>query len=176
MTSNSYNDALARYRRGEIDKDQLRQSVSGSSGRFMDWPRPPFYDKHGEPMSEVEWCERSKSRSYQQIVYTKLQGRKAVLTIWLGYDMNPWRKMSKIETAVIDFRPKIFETRLLVFGKLVEFPSWFSFGLLSGWHWATEGEALAGHHEVCHAYRHNRRWRRRYLPRLSREEWERLIW
>jgi hypothetical protein len=75
--------------------------------------------------------------------------------------------MPKLESSVIDFRPKIFETRLLVCGKPVEFPSW---------PWATEGEALAGHQEVCKDYRHNRRWRRRYLPRLSREQRERLIW
>jgi hypothetical protein len=161
--------------RGEIDKDQLRQSVSGSFGWFMDWPASPFYDKRGEPLSEGEWRERSKDPSYQRIAYTKLPRKKAVLTVWLGYDTNPWRRMPKMEISVIDFRPKIFETRLLVCGKPMEFTSWLGFGPNSGWPWATEGEALAGHHEVCKAYRHNRRWRRRYLLRMSREELERLI-
>jgi hypothetical protein len=67
-------------------------------------------------MSEVEWSARVEDAPYQRIAYTNLPGKKAVLTVWLGYDMNPWRRMPEIETSVIDFRPKIFETRLLVAG------------------------------------------------------------
>jgi hypothetical protein len=64
MTTDSYTHALAQYRRGDIDKDQIRQSVLGPLEWFMDGPAPPFYDKHGEPMSAGEWSERSKNPSY----------------------------------------------------------------------------------------------------------------
>jgi hypothetical protein len=57
--------------KGGIGKDQVRQSVSGSIGWFMDVPHRPFYNKHGEPMSEVEWSERVTDPSYQRITYTK---------------------------------------------------------------------------------------------------------
>jgi hypothetical protein len=40
-------------------------------------------------MSEVEWSERVKDSSYQRIACTKLSGKKAILTVWLGFDLNP---------------------------------------------------------------------------------------
>jgi hypothetical protein len=81
MTTDSYDEEVLRYRRSQLDKDQLRQSVSGPIEWFMDWRAPPFYDKHGELLSEGEWCERSRDPSCQWIIYTKLHGRKAVLTV-----------------------------------------------------------------------------------------------
>jgi hypothetical protein len=103
-----------------------------------------------------------------------------VRTVWLGYDVNPYshlRDPNRIQqSGVIDLRPIISETQLLICGEPVQTSSMLDRGVNWGWQWATEGEALAGHYEVCNAYRHNRRWRGCYLPRLCREQWERLIW
>jgi hypothetical protein len=134
MTTFSSSDEL----RGETDRDQFRLSVSGSIAWFLGWAHPPFYDKHGEPMSEGDWSARFKNPSYQRIAYTRLPGKKAVRTVWLGYDKNPHRSLRDSHrtqrVGVVAVRPMIFETRLLSGGKPAQLPFILSLWGTSSWH------------------------------------------
>lgn len=95
-------------------------------------PWPMFYDREGKPISLEEMCDgKFGSPEYQQVAVWGDAGDELIIsTVWLGIDHNFHR-------GEPDHVPIIFETMIFGYGK--------------GNHsvrYATETEALVGHHQA----------------------------
>lgn len=90
-----------------------------------------YYDRHGNPMTLMEWASRLESRGTdKRVAETTLPNGRWVSTVWLGLNHNFGRG-----------RPLIFETMV--------FASKDDMGELDCDRYSTEAEALAGHEAMC---------------------------
>lgn len=89
-----------------------------------------YFDREGKPLTTKEWGKLFEDKDYQRIALTTV-GDKTVSTVWLG-----------LNHACDGSGLQIFET--MVFAK----DSWLD---EECWRYATEAEAIVGHHRMVMA-------------------------
>lgn len=110
---------------------------------------PRYFDRSGSPMGLMEWAKKMEDMDYRRIALTHLPNYRYVSTVWMGLDHS---------LRLTGAAREIFET--MAFEEQPKWsPPWKSeLGSHNGfWYheevdcerWATEGEALIGHREMC---------------------------